>query len=645
MPLLTATIIVPWRNASHFRLSGTHFETPQRDPQNKKLPHMVTDHIERKLAAILHADIKDYSRLMGEDEVGTLRMLTAHREITDVLIQQHRGRIVSTAGDSILAEFGSAVDAVQCAVEIQQALKASNAGLPSARRMEFRIGINVGDVMVEGPQIYGDGVNIAARLEALAEPGGICVSGTVYDQVENKLELGYEYLGEQTVKNIAKPVRVYRLQREAQAPAIAQGTGDTSSPLPSPALPLPGKPSIIVLPFVNMSNDPEQEYFSDGITEDITTDLSKISSLFVISPNSAFTYKGITAKVQDISREMGVRYVMEGSVRKAGERVRITAQLIDATTDHHLWAERYDRPLTDIFSVQDEIVRRIVTTLKLQITLQEQGVIVGKHTDNLEAYDAFLRGIDCFWRLTKEGNAEARHLWEKALALDPQYAEAYAWLGGTYRLEWLFHWSGTPQTLERALELAHRALALDDTLPFARTLLSHVYANQQQYAQAIEEGERAIVLDPNNADSYAFQADILISAGRPEEALSAVAQAMRLNPRCPAFYLLQLGAAYRMAGRYAQAIATLKDTISRSPDLIPALVILARSYIEQWAVQQNPNGEELEPALAAARRALSLNDALYWSHTILGYVLLHQKQYDQALAATEQAVVLAPAEA
>ncbi|HAA05686.1 MAG TPA: adenylate/guanylate cyclase domain-containing protein, partial [Syntrophobacteraceae bacterium] len=314
------------------------------------------------------------------------------------------------------------------------------------------------------------------------------------------------------VKNIAKPVRVYRLQREAQAPAIAQGTGDTSSPLPSPALPLPGKPSIIVLPFVNMSNDPEQEYFSDGITEDITTDLSKISSLFVISRNSAFTYKGRTTKVQDISREMGVRYVMEGSVRKAGERVRITAQLIDAASDHHLWAERYDRPLTDIFSVQDEIVRRIVTTLKLQITLQEQGVIVGKHTDNLEAYDAFLRGIDCFWRLTKEGNAEARHLWEKALALDPQYAEAYAWLGGTYRLEWLFHWSGTPQTLERALELAHRALALDDTLPFARTLLSHVYANQQQYAQAIEEGERAIVLDPNNADSYAFKADILISA-------------------------------------------------------------------------------------------------------------------------------------
>jgi adenylate cyclase len=606
---------------------------------------MSTDNVERKLAAILHADIKGYSRLMGDDEVGTLQMLTAYRQITDALIHQYRGRIVGTAGDSILVEFVSAVDAVQCAVQIQQALKISNDDLPSQRRMEFRIGINVGDVIVEGSQIYGDGVNIAARLEALAEAGGICISGTVYDQIENKLELGYEYQGEQTVKNIARPVRVYRVQPEAEATAIAQGGGDVSSSLPSPALPLPGKPSIIVLPFANMSNDPEQEYFSDGITEDITTDLSKISSLFVISRNSAFTYKGKTAKVQDISREMGVQYVMEGSVRKAGERVRITAQLIDATTDHHLWAERYDRPLTDIFTVQDEIVLKIVTTLKLQITLQEQGVIVRKHTDNLEAYDAFLRGIDCFWRLTKEGNAQARQMWEKALVLDPRYAEAYAWLGGTYRLEYLFHWSGTPQTLERALALAHQALTLDDSLPIAHTLLSHVYANQQQYAQAIEEGERAIVLDPNNADSYAFQADILILAGRPEEALSAVQQAMRLNPRCPSFYLSNLGSAYRLTGRYAQAIAILKEVISRNPDLIAAHSNLARSYMQQWFAQQNPDDQTLEPALAAAQRALALNNSLYWNHTILGCVFLYQLQYVQALTEIEQAVSLAPTEA
>ncbi len=274
---------------------------------------------ERKLTAILSADVKGYSRLMGADEVGTLRTLTAHREVTDSLIQQHRGRIVGTAGDSVLAEFASAVDAVQCAVEIQQVLKAKNAELSPDRRMELRIGINMGDVIVEGPQIYGDGVNIAARLEALADAGGICIAGTVYDQVENKLTLGYESLGEQTVKNIAKPVRVYRVV-ESGVIAATQASRDETTLL----LPLPDKPSIIALPFVNMSQDPEQEYLSDGITEDITTDLSKISSLFVISRNSAFTYKGKAVKVQDISREMGVRYVLEGSVRRANDRVRIT---------------------------------------------------------------------------------------------------------------------------------------------------------------------------------------------------------------------------------------------------------------------------------------------------------------------------------
>src|SRR5438876_10597500 len=310
--------------------------------------------MERKLTALLSADVKGYSRLMGEDEEATICTLIAYRQVMAALIVQYRGRVVDSPGDNLLAEFASAVEAVQCVVDIQQALKTRNADLPPERRMEFRVGINVGDVIVEGPQIYGDGVNIAARLEALAEGGGSCISGTVYDQVENKLPVGYEYLGEQTVKNIAKPVRVYRVI-EPEAIAAAQ-VRSTATAL---VLPLPTKPSIIVLPFVNLSSDPEQEYFSDGITEDITTDLSKLSSLFVISRNSAFTYKGKAAKAQDISREMGVRYILEGSVRKAGEWIRITAQLIDATTDHHLWAERYDRPLQDLFALQDEIVQKI----------------------------------------------------------------------------------------------------------------------------------------------------------------------------------------------------------------------------------------------------------------------------------------------
>src|SRR5215813_10312873 len=473
--------------------------------------------VERKLVAILAADVQGYSRLMGEDEVGTLRRLTAYRGVTDALIQQHRGRIVGTAGDSILAEFASAVEAVQCAVDIQQALKTKNADLPSARRMEFRIGINVGDVIVEGPQLYGDGVNIAARLEALAEGGGICLSGTVYDQVENKLPLGYEYLGEQTVKNIAKPVRAYRVRGEGEATATVQGRGEVGAPGQSPGLPLPDKPSILVLPFINMSHDPEQEYFTDGITEDITTDLSKISSLFVISRNSAFTYKGKAAKVGDISREMGIRYVLEGSVRKAGERVRISAQLIDATTDHHLWADRYDRPLIDIFAVQDEIVQQLVSTLRVEVHEAELERVRRIPTTSLSAYDALLRGEEYLHRVTIEANVQARQSFEQAMALDPQYGEAHAGLGWTYWVE--SHFSSDPQHLEQAVALAQQAIALDDSLPLAHSLLSLVSGRKQQYARAIAAGERAVSLDANNAYSAAWLAEVLNFAGRPAEAI------------------------------------------------------------------------------------------------------------------------------
>ena len=593
--------------------------------------------MERKLAAIFSTDVAGYSRLMGDDEEATIRTLTAYRALISSLIQHHRGRVVDSPGDNLLAEFASVVDAVRCAVEIQHALKVKNAELPEHRQMRFRIGINLGDVIVEGERLYGDGVNIAARLESLAIPGGICISGTVYDQVETKLALTYEDLGEQTVKNIAKPVRVYRV-REPEASAATQARKNETTLL----LPLPDKPSLVVLPFVNLSSDPEQGYFSDGITEDLTAELSKLAGLFVISRNSAFFYKGKAVKVHDISHELGVQYVLEGSVRKAGERVRITAQLIDATCDHHLWSERYDRPLQDIFALQDEIVQKIVTTLKLQLTLEEHGYIVRKHTDNLEAYDAFLRGQEYYFRLTKEANAQARQMYEKALALDSQYAEAYAWLGHTYWLEWALRWSADPQTLERALALAHQALALDDSLPFAHSSLSKVYSDKQQYDQAIAEGERAIALDPNNADSYAFQADVLNYAGRPEEALRMMEQAMRLNPRYPPWYLFDLGWAYRSTGRYAESIATLKEASSRNPNFIAAHNNLAWSYWWHWVSQQSPPAQTLEPALAAVQRALALNDSYHWSHTLLGYLSLYQQQYEQALAEMERAVALAP---
>jgi TolB-like protein/Flp pilus assembly protein TadD len=410
-------------------------------------------------------------------------------------------------------------------------------------------------------------------------------------------------------------------------------------------LPLPDKPSIVVLPFDNMSKDPEQDYFSNGITDVLTSDLSRISSLFVIARNTAFTYKGKAVNMQDIRKELGVRYVLEGSVQKAGEQVRIVAQLVDTTTDAHVWSERYDRPFKDIFALQDEIVQKIVMTLKLQLTLQEQGYFVRKHTDNLEAYDAYLRGMEYNSRFTKEANAQARQLFEKAIALDPQYAEAYAWLGRTYLLAWDWRWSADPQTLERALALAQQAVALDDSLPVAHSNLSTVYALKQQSDQAIAEGERAIALDPNNADSCAWQADTLNLAGRPEEALRSVQQAMRLNPRYPPLYSFELGQADLLTGRYAEAITAEKETISRNPNFMPAHTHLASSYLMQWVSQQSPAAQTLEPALAAIQRALALNDSWYANLIVSGYVYLHQQQYEQALAEMERAVALAPNEA
>src|SRR6266446_3124984 len=400
--------------------------------------------MERKLTAILCADVFGYSRLMGEDKEATLRTLSSYRKLIDLLIEQHRGRFVNSAGDSVLAEFASVVNAVQCAVEIQTTLKAENTSLRPERRMEFRIGVNLGDVMVDGEQIYGDGVNVAARLESLADPGGICISRTVHENVRNKLALNYEDLGEQAVKNIAEPVRVFRVLLEGGAATPTRTTPRAARkyvrrgifsvaglaiiaatiifvqhlslrpPTPSasippaqpPALPLPDTPSIAVLPFTNMSGDRNQEYFSDGITDDLITALSRLPDLFVIARTSTFIYKGKAAKVQDIGRELGVQYLLEGSVRKAGDTLRITAQLVDATSGDHLWAGRYDRPLRDIFLLQDEIETKIVTTLKLRLSLDKWREWVGQHTDNLEAYDYYLRCVRYGFTFTEEGNAK-----------------------------------------------------------------------------------------------------------------------------------------------------------------------------------------------------------------------------------------------
>jgi adenylate cyclase len=501
---------------------------------------------------------------------------------------------VDSPGDNLLAEFASAVDAVQGAVTIQQELQTRNAALPAQRQMAYRICINVGDVVVEGERIYGDGVNIAARLESLADGGGVAISGTVYDQVVNKLDFAFTYQGEQAVKNITQPVRMY---------TIALDAPETSSSVEEQpeALPLPDKPSIAVLPFTNMSTDPEQEYFSDGMTEDIITDLSKISGLFVIARNSVFTYKGQAVDISEVGRKFGVRYVLEGSVRKASNRVRITAQLIEATTNGHLWAERYDRELDDIFTLQDEMTQQIVGALKVTLAPDESSRELRVPTNNLDAYDAFLRGAEAQRRFTQASMAEARQHFAHAITLDARYAEAYASLSWVSFLEWEWGWSTDPeQTFARFEESSQKAVELDETLAWARAMRGWALLWEYQYERAIAEGEQAVRLDPNSADAHWLVANVLRMAGQPEDALESLERAMRLDPRYPAIYLFSLGETYRALRQYPEAIAALKRSLSRAPDMEVAYRFLAVAYSEA--------GQE-EDARAAAAHVLRLNPA------------------------------------
>jgi adenylate cyclase len=614
--------------------------------------------LERKLTAILCADVFGYSRLMGDDEEATLRTLSSHRKLIDSLVEQHRGRFVNSAGDSVLAEFASVVNAVQCAVEIQTTLKAENANIPPERRMEFRIGVNLGDVMVDSEQIYGDGVNVAARLESLAEPGGICISAIVHDQIKNKVALSYEDLGAQQVKNIAEPVRVFRVLTEAGGAAtptrqtqgvarkyVRRGVFSIAGlaiiaatiifvehlflrpPTPSvsippaqpPALPLPDKPSIAVLPFTNMSGDRDQEYFSDGITDDIITALSRLPDLFVIARTSTFTYKGKAAKVQDISRDLGVAYVLEGSVRKAGDNVRITAQLVDASSGDHLWAEHYDRPLKDIFSLQDEIVRRIITTLKLQLPLDMQWkdiAQIAQHTDNPEAYDDYLRGVEYVKSFSAEGILKARQMFEKAIELDPAYTDAYGWLGYTYWWSWYSQYGGDdPSLLDRAIRLEQQAIALDDAhADLAHANLCRFYPFKRQYDQAVTECQRAIELAPSCPHCYFSAAETSNRSGKPREAIGFVEKAERLDPRNRGLFELDRGAAYILMGRYAEAIPIFKAYFVSYPHVMWAHVWQAVAYSELGR-EQEARAEAVEImrispgfSLKAEKERMSLQD-------------------------------------
>ena len=554
--------------------------------------------MERKLAAILSADVEGYSRLMSADEAATVRAITEYREVIASAVSRHGGRVVDAPGDNVLAEFASVVDAVESAVEIQRTLHGRNADLPVARQMRFRIGINLGDVIVEGPRLYGDGVNIAARLESLAEGGGICLSGTAYDQIEGKLPLDYEFMGQHSVKNIARPVRVYRVRLEPGSAARSLPRTRRAGPRAkaliaaiaivillavggwagwqwfrtpeSAGLPLPDKPSVAVLPFSNLSQDPTQEYFSDGVTEDLITGLSKVSGLFVIARNSVFTYKGRPVKVRDVGRDLGVRYVLEGGVQRAGSRVRITAQLVDASTGYHIWAERYDREMGDIFAVQDEVTQQIVRALAVKLSEGEKGRLGRTPTGVPEAYDLVLRGHEALRRTTREGNAEARRLFVKALDLDLAYASAYAGLSWTHLQSWYFFWTTDRASLERARELAERAIALNDTLVEAYCLLGQIYLWQKQHDRAIAQAERAMALAPNDAHGYETLAEILGWSGRADESMRLIRQAMRLNPHYPFFYLWTLGHAYYLMERRKEALDAFSAIEKQNPNFLPA---------------------------------------------------------------------------
>jgi adenylate cyclase len=542
---------------------------------------MSTQEVKRKLAAILSADVKGYSRLMGEDEEVTLRTLNAYKEVMGNLIQQHRGRVVGTAGDSILAEFGSVVDAVQCAVEIQQVLRAKNAVVPENRRMEFRIGINLGDVIEEGDTIYGDGVNIASRLEGLAEAGGICISESAYQQIENKLPLRYDYLGEHEVKNIAKPVRVYRAQIESEA--VARKPLEVAS-IEKMAFPLPDKPSIAVLPFVNMSGNPEQEYFCDGITDQIITSLSMIPRLFVIARNSTFVYKGKAVKVQKVAEDLGVRYVLEGSVQREKDRVRILVQLIDAIKGIHLWSERYDRDLKDLFVLQDEIARQIMTALQVKLTEGEYASGIAESTSNLKALECYWRAAEHFQRFVEEDNAAARQWAQKAVELDPKFAGGWAQMGWTYLWDVNFGWSKSPvQSMERALECAQNAMGLSDSCAKAHSLMGYINLLNRKFDEAIENGEKAVRINPNDPIMLSILASIMHFNGKFDQSIALVKNAMRLCPYYPAIFLIQLSMSYFLAGRYEEALAASELMLARahkgefSP--LMAHMSLAEAYI------------------------------------------------------------------
>ena len=551
--------------------------------------------VERRLAAVLAADMVGYSRLMEADEAGTLARLKTHRiELIDPAIAKTKGRIIKTTGDGMLVEFQSVVDAVACAVEIQRRMARRNGDVAPDRRIEFRIGINLGDIIIDEDDLFGDGVNVAARLQQRADAGGICVSRAVRDQVRQKLDVVFEDLGEQTVKNIARPIRAFRVLLDA---STAPGTRPAAEGAHGTAL---RKPSIAVLPFTNMSGDPEQEFFADGLTEDIITELSRFHELIVISRNSTFVYKTKAVNVREVAREFGVQYVIEGSVRKASNRVRITVQLIDAEADCHLWAERYDRQLEDIFAIQDEVTSAIVATLpgRVEAAAHERGK--RQPTENMAAYECVLAAKVLHHRSTRADNAEAVRLIDRAITLDPKYAHAHAWRACILGQGWVHGWcADRDATFNEVAEELHIALALDENDSDVHRILAAVNVARDDLDAAMHHQERAIALNPNNDLIVVQQGEILTWLGRPDEGIAWIQKAMRLNPHHPERFWSHLGRAYHVARRYADAVSAFKR-IGRPDHTHYAFLAAASAQLGDEAAAQTYAREVLrrEPAFS-----------------------------------------------
>ena len=517
---------------------------------------MSPERVERRLAAILAADVAGYSRLMSVDEEDTLAHLKAHlAELIDPKIVEHRGRVVRIAGDGILVEFSSVVSAMRCAIEIQQGMIARNADIPVDKRIEFRVGVNLGDIIIDGDDIHGDGVNIAARLESIAEPNGVCISEASYQQVRDKLDVGFEDIGEQQLKNIARPVRVYRISRGG-------------NPAAEPPLALPDKPSIAVLPFQNISGDPDQEYFADGITEDITTALSRLRWFFVIARNSSSAYKGKVFDVRLIARELGVRYVLEGSVRKGGDRLRITVQLIDALSGNHIWAQRYDREVADIFELQDEITSNVVATIEPQLYAAEDFRAMRKPPERLDAWDCVAHALSLIMKMSKDDNAKARELLSRAIAIDPSYARAYSLLAFAGSLAYSWGWEPSEAGLARAWEIGQRAVRLDVDDPWAHLALGHLQRQRRELQEAVAEFQNALALNPNFAFAHTHLGLALCFLGRSEDALREIDTAERLSPRDLQAGLNSIARAIAcfIDRRYREGIDFARKAVRQNPD-------------------------------------------------------------------------------